>query len=117
MKRTQRQYLTDILEAMTAAERFVEDKEMEDLEDDLQLRWAIERAFTIIGEAVKKIDSDLKVRYPQIPWRNIAGTRDRLVHGYWAVNLEIVWSTIHERFPLEKPQLQRVLDELPPEEV
>ena len=117
MKRTQRQYLADILEAMTAAEQFVEDREMEDLEDDLQLRWAIERAFTIIGEAVKKIDPELRARYSEIPWRNIAGIRDRLVHGYWAVNLEIVWSTIRERFPLEKPQLQRMLDELPPEEV
>ena len=117
MKRTQRQYLVDILEAMNAAERFVEGKEMEDLEDDLQLQWALERAFTIIGEAVNKIDPGLRDQYPDVPWRNIIGMRNRLVHGYWAVKLEVVWEAIHRDFPAARPQLQRVLDELPPEEV
>lgn len=116
MKRTQRQYLVDVLEAMAAAEQFVAGKSVDDLDEDLKLRWAVERAFSIIGEAVKKIDADLKARYPQIPWRDIAGMRDVVVHGYWAVRRDVIWNTIQNRFPREKPLLQRVLDELPPEE-
>ena len=117
MKRTQRQYLADILEAMTAAGQFVEGKEREDLEADLRSRWALEQACVVIGEMVEEVDSGLKARYPQISWRDMVDTRDRLVREYWAANLKAVWDTIHKRFPQEKPMLQRVLDELPPEEV
>ena len=115
MKRTQRQHIAGMLETMTAAGRFVEGREMEDLRDDLKLRQTLEQAYTIIGEAAKKVDPGLKARYPQIPWRDMADVRDQLVREYWISDVEMVWEVVHNRFPAEKPLLQRVLDELPPE--
>ncbi len=116
MKRTQRQFVVDIIEAMTHAEQFVSGLEKEELENDIRTQWALERAFGIIGEAAKKIDLDLKARYPELPWREITGMRDLLVHGYWMVHLDVVWETIRVDFPRHKPVFERILNELPPEE-
>ena len=112
MKRTQLQFITDILDAMTHAESFISELSLEDLENDVRTQWALERAFGIIGEAAKKIDPELKDQYPELPWRDIAGMRDFLVHGYWMVNLEIIIDTIRIDFPKHKPIFGQILREL-----
>lgn len=116
MKRNPRLYLQDMLEAMTAAERFVKGKEKKDLEEDLQLPWALERAFMISGEAAERVDPDLRARHSDVPWQDMIGMRNVLVHGYWAVKLDVVWTTLQQRFPREKPKLQRILNQLPKDE-
>lgn len=116
MKRTQRQFIVDILEMMTHAERFVEDMTPEDLEHDLKTQLALQRCFTIIGEAANKVDATLKADYPDVPWREMVSMRNAVVHGYWSVRLEIVLDTIRHDLPAARPLLQRVLDELPPED-
>ena len=116
MKRTQRQYLSDLMEVMEAAQSFVTSRAVTDLEDDLKLRYAVERAFTIIGEAARKVDPELKARYPEVPWASMAGMRDHVVHGYWTVSREVVWKAIHRDFPAVLPHLRRILLELPAEE-
>lgn len=115
MRRTQRQFLADIMEAMTNAIDFVEGMSFEDLEDDVRTQWALERAFGIIGEAAKKVDPALREAHPQVPWSQMAGMRDVLVHGYWAVKLELVWDTIHRHFPPTIAQLKLIFDALPEE--
>lgn len=114
--RSQRQYIQDILEAMEAAEAFVEDTDFNDLEDDLEKKFALQRAFEVIGEATKHLDPSIRERYPDVPWDDMAGMRDVLIHEYFAVELEVVWDTIHDRFPRVKPHLQRVLDDLSSEQ-
>lgn len=113
--RSQRQYLRDIIEAMDAAERFVEDVAFEGLEGNLERQYALQRAFEIIGEATKQIASEIRERYSEVPWAHMAGRRDVLIHQYFAVHLKTVWATIHERFPPIQGQIVRILDELPPD--
>ena len=115
MTRTQRQYVVDIIEAMANAESFIDEITIEDLRGDLKTQLALQRCFSIIGEAANKIDTGLRDRYPTIPWRKMIGMRNVMVHGYWTVSLEVVWDTVRKRFPGDKPALQQILNELPPE--
>ena len=112
MSRSQEQYLRDIIDAMEAAESFVEGMSFEELEADQRTQFALQRAFEIIGEATKQLDDELRDRYQSVPWRGIAGMRDKIIHEYFAVNLEIVWGTVHKDFPRVKPKIQQVLEEL-----
>ena len=112
MSRSQQQYLQDILEAMEAAESFVEGTTFEELKEDQRTQFALQRAFEIIGEATKQLDGSLRERHSDIPWQEMAGMRDVLIHGYFAADLKIIWDTIRERFPQEKPRIRKILEEL-----
>ena len=114
--RSQRQYIQDILKAMDAAQDFVEDVRFEELEDSLEKQFALQRAFEVIGEATKQLDSSIRERYPDVPWDDMAGMRDVLIHGYFAVDLDIVWRAIHEDFPRDKDKLHRILSDLSADE-
>jgi uncharacterized protein with HEPN domain len=114
--RSQRQYIQDILDAMEAAETFVDDVPFEDLEDNLEKQFALQRAFEVIGEATKQLDPSIRERYPDVPWSDMAGMRDVLIHQYFAVELEVVWDTIHNRFPNIAPELRHILNDLDADE-
>jgi uncharacterized protein with HEPN domain len=66
----------------------------------------------VIGEAVKNIPEDVREKYPEIPWRNMAGMRDKVIHEYFDVKLEKVWETIKRDIPNLKPLFERMLREL-----
>ena len=116
MSRSQKQYLLDILTAMNDARRFVEDLTFEELEGDQRTQYALQRTFEIIGEAAKQIDDSVRERHSHIPWRGMAGMRDMIVHEYFAVNLEVVWDTVHEDFPRVYSDLQKAYEALPDED-
>jgi uncharacterized protein with HEPN domain len=69
----------------------------------------------IIGEAVRGIDPAVRTKYPAVPWRQVAGMRDILVHDYFRINHEIVWETVEKHVPALKIEVERILDELPRE--
>ena len=70
------------------------------------------RKFEIIGEAAKQVPENVKQKYPSIPWKEMAGMRDKLIHFYFGVNYELLWQTIRNRIPEIKPVIRQILQDL-----
>jgi uncharacterized protein with HEPN domain len=102
-------YLKDILAAINSIERFVENMDFEKFARDDKTSSAVIRKFEIIGEATKNIPDDIREKYPNIPWKEMAGMRDRLIHSYFGVDYKLVWETIQERLPELRPMLEDII--------
>ena len=102
-------YVEDILDAMDKAEILLEDETYDQFEADFRINFAVVRALEIVGEATKRLPMDLRQQYPEIPWKGMAGMRDRIIHGYDNVDLEIVWDVVKQDIPQIKPQIQQIL--------
>jgi uncharacterized protein with HEPN domain len=92
-KRDVKLYLTDIDDAISAIRSYTEDITYEQLLADRKTREAIILNFVIIGEAIKKIPPEIIERHPEVPWKEFAGMRDKMVHGYFQISPMIVWET------------------------
>ncbi|MGC8720947.1 MAG: DUF86 domain-containing protein [Thermodesulforhabdaceae bacterium] len=112
MKRDYRLFLKDIIDAMEAIERFVEGMELIDFMKDDKTSSAVIRKFEIIGEAVKYLPDHIKEKHARIPWKKMAGMRDKLIHAYFGVDYLLIWETIKSEIPKLKPELRKVLQEL-----
>lgn len=112
MKRDPSIYLKDILDNMERAERFVKGMDYLEFENDEKTHYAVIRCIEIIGEATKNITHSIRKKYPQIPWKDIAGMRDKLIHFYFGVNLERVWDTVKYDIPKIKPLIKDVYNDL-----
>ena len=108
-------FVEDIRAAAAKAQRFVSGLTYETFAADEKTAFAVVRALEIIGEAAKRIPSEVRDRHSQVPWRAMAGIRDKLIHDYTSVNLEIVWKTVAEDLPLLISQMDVVLRTLPGE--
>lgn len=73
------------------------------------LKRAFVRSVEIIGEASKKIPTDIKDKYPNIEWRAIAGMRDRLIHDYFGIDYDIVWDVVSNKIPVLQKEIQRII--------
>jgi uncharacterized protein with HEPN domain len=104
-------YLKDILEAMTSIETFVEGMDFESFRADDKTSSAVIRKFEIIGEAAKKVPDEIRQDYPWVPWKEMAGMRDRLIHFYAGVDYPLVWKTIKRRLPEVKLHIQKIVEE------
>lgn len=105
-------FLKDILEAMEAIERFAEGIDFATFKNDDMRLSAVIRKFEIIGEAAKSVPEDIKQKYTSIPWRDMAGMKNRLIHFYFGVKYDLVWNTIKDVIPQVKPLINKVLEEL-----
>ncbi len=76
---------------------------------DEKTAFAVVRALEIVGAAARRIPQDVCDRNPEVPWRSMAGIRDKLIHDYTSVNLEIVWKTVMEDLPGLVPQIERII--------
>jgi len=102
-------YVEDIIGAMDDAMNFVEGMEYDDFVKDRKTIYAVIRAIEIIGEAIKKVPDRVKEGYPQIPWKDMAGMRDKLIHEYFGVDLRRVWNTVKRDIPNLKPFFDKIL--------
>jgi uncharacterized protein with HEPN domain len=92
-------YLADIRAAASKAVAFVGSMSLDEFAADEKTVFAVTHALEIVGEAAKRIPDDMRKQYPDLPWRAMAGIRDKLIHDYMMVNLEVVWKTVREDLP------------------
>lgn len=107
--RNHKLFIQDILNAMEAIEKFVKGMDFKEFLKDDKTISAVIRKFEIVGEATKNITDFIKDKYPEIPWKDMAGMSDRLIHGYFGIDFKIVWDTITKEIPGVKSKLQQVL--------
>lgn len=105
-------YLQDILYAIEKAESFVGDMDYTAFEADEKTSFAAVRALEIVGEASKKIPPEIRQEYPDVPWREMAGMRDKLSHDYFGVNLKRVFETVRQDLPPLRASIQKIVEEL-----
>jgi uncharacterized protein with HEPN domain len=102
-------YVEDIADAMEKAEILLKGVTYDQFESDFRINFAVVRALEIVGEATKRLPMTLRDQYPNIPWKQMAGMRDRIIHGYDTVDLEIVWDVVKQDIPQIKRQIQQIL--------
>ncbi len=105
-------YLQHIMETIYDIEKFMEKVSKDGFLKNKEKQYAVLRALEIIGEATKNLSIELKTNHPEIPWKEISGMRDKLIHEYFGVNLELVWETIKNDIPKLKRQTLKILEEI-----
>jgi uncharacterized protein with HEPN domain len=102
-----RLYLGHILEAADRILSYGERGE-EAFRSGLMIQDAIVRNLQVMGEAVKKVSRETRAAHPDVPWKDIAGMRDRVVHDYFGVSLDIVWDVVSNHVPPLREKLERI---------
>jgi uncharacterized protein with HEPN domain len=111
-KRDYRDYLSDILESIDDIESFTKDMTFSDFVNDKRTINAVTRSIEIIGEATKRIPESIRVKYTSIPWKKMSGMRDKMIHEYDNIDLEILWKTIKDDVPSVRPLIYKVFKDL-----
>jgi len=112
MKRKIGDYIEDIIEAMANAMEFTKDITYDEFVKDTKTVYAVIRAIEITGEAVKNIPEEVRKKYPDIPWKSIAGMRDKVIHAYFGVKTERLWNVVKRDIPNLKPKFEKILTKL-----
>ena len=100
-----------ILDASREAVAFANGRNRADLDTDRKLNLSLVRLLEIIGEAARGISSEFRQEHPDLPWKSMIGMRDRLIHGYFDVNLDVVWKTVTEDLPPLILQLEKIVSD------
>jgi len=101
-------YIRDILNSIDEIETFVKEMSFEEFIQDKKTVNAVIRSLEVIGEAAKNIPELIRIKHVNIPWKKMAGMRDKLIHEYFGVNLEIIWQTIQEDIPQLEASIKKL---------
>ena len=101
-------YLKDILEAISDIDVFIAKINEAEFYKNKEKKYAVVRALEIIGEAAKNLSKELRTKHKEIPWKEIAGMRDKLIHWYFGIKWELVWETVKNKIPELKKQLLKI---------
>jgi len=112
IKRDYRDYVQDILDSMKDTEEFVKGMGFDDFTQDKKTINAVIRSIEVIGEATKKIPESLKDKFPSVPWKKMARMRDKLIHQYFGIDIEILWQVVKKDLPNVKPLILKVRESL-----
>lgn len=107
-----RLYVKDILTAMVAMQEFIKEMDFETFLEDDKTTSAVIRKFEIIGEAAKNVPDTMRQKYPQVPWKQMAGMRDNLIHAYFGVDYTLVWDTVRNLIPPLQSIIVQILEDL-----
>lgn len=110
MKKDPQVFIGHILESIQLIEEYSSDFTLQEFQKSRAMQDAIIRRLEIIGEAVKNLGGPFKAKYPEIPWKPMAGMGDILIHEYFDVDLSLTWSVVKRELPSIKKHLQEILD-------
>jgi uncharacterized protein with HEPN domain len=105
-------FLHHIMDEMVFLEEQCSAIAYDDLVQDEVLKRSVLRSIEVIGEAAKNLPPSFREAHPEVPWREMAGMRDRLIHAYFSVDWEIVWDVLTHEIPAQKPLIRALLDQV-----
>ncbi len=109
MSRDYKIYLEDILESIHKIQEYTKGLSRDVFFNESKTLDAVIRNLEIIGEVAKRIPDEIRIKYPSIEWRKIAGLRDILIHEYSGINSEIIWDILNSKLPVLKIEIQKIL--------
>ena len=110
--RIYRDYLQDIIDSCKYIKEFTKNMNYNQFFIDTKTQYAVTRALSIIGEAVKKVPNSIREKYPQLPWKEMAGMRDVLVHDYYGTDTEVLWQTVKKDVPMIHKELKKIISDV-----
>ncbi len=111
-KRSDRECLLDIHEALQRIEAYIADMTLADFVNDKKTQDAVVRNLEVIGEATKNLSNQIRDTSPEVPWKGLAGVRDKMIHHYFGINYEIVWTICKDELPMVRSHVEQMLQDL-----
>ena len=104
-------FIQHMIDAISQIEKYTEKRDYEEFKNDTLLQDGVIRQMEILGEAAKQVSEKIKKDYQNISWEDAAGMRDRLIHGYFGIDVKIIWNTIENDLPELKQNLYEIKEE------